>query len=78
MKELSEMDGELSDIDVKEMMFDSLNKMPNLIVEWADSKKFGKNKIFLKENNNIILLDLTEIIAGIKLAWKEYQDSTNK
>ncbi len=78
MKELSQMEGELSDLDVKEMIFDSFKNMPGLTVEWAEPKKFGKNKIFFGTRENILLLDMTEIIAGIRLAWKEYQESVDK
>ncbi|MBE7411871.1 MAG: hypothetical protein L6Q54_14350 [Leptospiraceae bacterium] len=75
MQELSHTAGELSILEVKEMIFQSLQRMSDFTVEWAETKKFGRNKLFLGKGNTALLLDMSEIITGIQTAWKEYQDS---
>ena len=72
MRDLSGFDGEISDLDIKEMVLKSIERVPEFRTEWGEISKFGKNKLLINRKSRVILLDISEIISEIKTAWNDY------
>ena len=46
--ELPKIEGEICNYDIKQIIFDMTKKIITYDIEWADSEKFGKNKMLYR------------------------------
>ncbi|MCC5813282.1 MAG: hypothetical protein JJT78_00875 [Leptospira sp.] len=72
MSELSLLSEEIGDYTAKDIIFKSLNQVPNISVEWGDRNTYGKNRVLLSHENKIAVLDLTPILQAVKLVWNTF------
>lgn len=72
MKELSLLQEEMGDYTAKDIVFKSLQKVPDMRVEWGESHVYGKNRVVLFHGEKIAILDITPIIQAIKLVWNTF------
>jgi len=77
MAELSELQEEIGDYTAKEIVFRSLDRIPNIKVEWGDPRIYGKNRVLMGTQEKIAVLDITPVIQALKLVWNTYFSSQN-
>ena len=70
--ELPKIKGEICNYDIKQIIFDMTKKIISDDIDWADSEKFGKNKILIYHKNKVLQLDTTELIESIRVLHKDY------
>lgn len=75
MAELSNLQEEIGDYTAKDIAFKALDSIPDLSVEWGDSKAYGRNRVLLSYQNKIAVLDLTPVIQALKLVWNTFIES---
>lgn len=75
MAELSQLKEEIGDFTAKDIVFKALDTVPDLELEWADPKLYGKNKLLITTKNKVAVLDVTPVIQAIKLVWNTYIQS---
>ncbi|MCE9500227.1 MAG: hypothetical protein K8R21_06990 [Leptospira sp.] len=75
MQTLSTFSGEISDLDIKELILKSIDLVPDYRTEWGEISKFGKNKLLINSGSRVMLLDVSEIVTDIKTAWNTYISS---
>lgn len=63
---------EISNYDIKQIIFDMTKKIISDDIEWADAEKFGKNKMLIYHKNKVLQLDTTELIESIRVLHKDY------
>ncbi|PJZ70160.1 hypothetical protein CH373_10320 [Leptospira perolatii] len=72
---LSKKKGPLSKLEIRDLIIDALELTPGLRVEWAEIKKFGKNKLLVNHYDKVMLLDMGEILETIQKTWDGYLES---
>jgi hypothetical protein len=70
--ELPKIEGEICNYDIKQIIFDMTKKIITYDIEWADSEKFGKNKMLIYHKNKVLQLDTTELIESIRVLHQDY------
>ena len=75
MSELSSLQEEIGDYTAKEILFRSLDRLPNVKVEWGDSRIYGRNRALMAYKDKIAVLDLTPVVQALKLVWNTYYSS---
>ncbi len=70
--ELPKIEGEICNYDIKQIIFDMTKKIISYDIEWADSEKFGKNKMLIYHKNKVLQLDTTELIESIRVLHQDY------
>jgi len=77
MTELSHLQEEIGDYTAKEIVFRSIDRIPNVKLEWGDSRIYGRNRVLLGTQDKIAVLDLTPVVQALKLVWNTYYSSQN-
>ena len=77
MTELSSLKEEIGDYTAKEIVFNALDRIPEVKVEWGNNQVYGRNRILLGYADKIAVLDITPIMQSIKLVWNTYYCSQN-
>jgi len=72
MQRLSKEKEELTEFEIKSIIFESINSFSAFEVKWGKPVKFGKNRILIHYQNRIAILDLNLLIHFIKDVWKNY------
>lgn len=75
MSELSELKEEIGDYTAKDIIFKSLNQVPDMNVEWGDRNIYGRNRVIIFHKEKIAILDLTPVIQAVKLVWNTFINS---
>lgn len=71
-KELPKFEAEISNYDIKKIIFEMAQEIIPDTIDWADSEKFGKNKILIYNKHKVLQIDTTELIESIRVLHKEY------
>lgn len=72
MQSFKDREDELSDNEIKSIIFNSIHSIPDFKVQWGKNDKFGKNRIIVIHQNRIAILDLNLLIHFIKDVWHNY------
>jgi hypothetical protein len=70
--ELPKFESEISNYDIKLIIFEMAKKIIPDEIDWADSEKFGKNKILIYNKHKVLQMDTTELIERIKELHKKF------
>ena len=70
--ELPKIEGEICNYDIKQIIFDMTKKIISDDIDWADSEKFGKNKMLIYHKKKVLQLDTTELIESIRVLHQDY------
>lgn len=72
MAELSQLDEEIGDYTAKELIYKSLDQVPDMTVQWGDRNTYGKNRVLLTHKDKVAVMDLTPILQAVKLVWNTF------
>jgi hypothetical protein len=70
--ELGKIQGDISDYDIKKMIFKIIKNTTNYNVEWGEPDRDGKNRIILTNNNKIQRMDTNPFIQAIRILHRDF------
>jgi hypothetical protein len=73
LNDLSVVEEELSDFEVKQLILSGLSKIPGMEVEWGEMDRFGKSTLLIKQDKSLLVVEATPLIGTIRLLWNDYQ-----
>lgn len=73
LNELREIEDELSDFEVKQLIFKCLSLVPGISVEWGDSEQFGPTTLLLRKQNTLLVIEASPLVYTIRILWNDYQ-----
>mgnify|MGYP001569443513 CR=1 FL=1 len=74
LSDLSSVEEELSDFEVKQLILGGLKKIPSMDVEWGEADRFGKSTLLIKKDANLLVIEATPLINTIRVLWNDYQN----
>ena len=71
-KKLLEYEEEISDYELRRIVFSMFKRVLGYEVYWADSDIHGKNRILLQTETEEIIVNITSLMDSLRKIHKEY------
>ena len=72
LQSLAEKESDLSDSEIKTILYDALDRIPDFKIKWGKHSRFGKNRILILHQNRLAILDMNLLIHFTKDVWSHY------
>jgi hypothetical protein len=69
---LRDYDDELSDYDLREIIFSMFERILGFTIEWADRDLHGKNKILIRSEKDQAIIDVSGLMESLKKVHSDY------
>jgi hypothetical protein len=71
-KKLKEYEGEISDYDLREIIFSMFERILGYTIEWADIDEYGKNRILVHIGEEKAIINISSLMESLKMIHKDY------
>lgn len=71
-KKLKEYEGEISDYDLREIIFSMFERILGYTIEWADIDTHGKNRILVHIGEEEAIINISSLMESLKMIHKDY------
>ena len=78
MQSLSNQDEELSDHEIKTILYNAIDNLPDLRIQWGKHSRFGRNRILVIYQNRLAILDMNLLIHFTKDVWSNFLKQKKK
>ncbi|MDX1961257.1 MAG: hypothetical protein SFU98_22000 [Leptospiraceae bacterium] len=69
---LKDYEDEISDYDLRAIVFSMFEKILGYTIEWADRDLHGKNKILIRSEEDEAIIDISGLMESLKKVHTEY------
>lgn len=71
-QKLMEFEEEVSDYELRRIIFAMFKRVLGFYIEWADPDVHGKNRILIQAEEEEIIVNITELMESIRKIHREY------
>ena len=77
-RKLKEYEGEISDYELREIIFSMFERILGYQIEWADVETHGKNRIIIHAGKEQAIINITSLMDSLRTIHKEYVEEVNE
>ena len=77
LERLPDIEGEISNYDIKQLILDVTKSIISYDVEWGDPKIYGKYTILIHGKNKIMQLNASKLIEAIRSLHQKFLEETD-